>query len=175
MPTSKPKESPTPKRPKDESVALLCYDGSAGGKEAIRYAGEVLESKTAVVLTIWEPFHAWVPYDPAAIGTAAVTEFGAESLGLDKAAKDGGEKVLQEGLKLAKKAGFKAVGRLAEGSPWRAIVDVAKEVGADPIVVGARGLSRATSILVGSVTNGVIHHTRLPVLVVHEPEHKKKK
>jgi nucleotide-binding universal stress UspA family protein len=107
------------------------------------------------------------------LGSSTVTGLGHESLGLDDVAHEAGEKVLQEGLMLAKKAGFKVSGQLAEGRPWRAIVDVADNIDAGIIVLGARGLSATSSLLLGSVTMGVIHHTSLPVLVVHEQNKKK--
>jgi nucleotide-binding universal stress UspA family protein len=150
------------------SLVLLCFDGSDGSREAIRYAGTALESKNALVVSVWEQFNAWFPYDPLALGSSVVTGLGHDSLGLDKIAEEAGKKVLHEGMKLAKDAGFEVGGRIAEGTPWRAIVEVAEEENVSMIVVGARGLSRTSSLLLGSVTMGVIHHTEIPTLVVHE-------
>ncbi len=52
------------------------------------------------------------------------------------------------------------------GSVWRTIIDVADDIEADLIVVGARGLSTVQSVLLGSVSNAVVHHSSRPVLVV---------
>lgn len=46
------------------------------------------------------------------------------------------------------------------------IVDEAKSIGADVIVMGSRGLSDFTGMLVGSVAHKVIHLAECPVLVV---------
>jgi nucleotide-binding universal stress UspA family protein len=65
-------------------------------------------------------------------------------------------------------AGAKAsarVVRTAEGRAARAILDVAAEEGADLIVLGTRGRSDLTGLLLGSVTHKVMHLSRCPVLV----------
>lgn len=52
------------------------------------------------------------------------------------------------------------------GHPVERIVAVAKEVDGDLIVIGGRGRSVFQSLLVGSVTTGVLQHATCPVLVV---------
>jgi len=53
--------------------ALLCFDGSDDARGAIAEAGTVLGLDSAVVLTVWEPFANWEPYDPATILSAPVS------------------------------------------------------------------------------------------------------
>jgi nucleotide-binding universal stress UspA family protein len=78
--------------------------------------------------------------------------------------------VLAEGVELARKAGFAVEGRLERtaGAPWRAILDAADELDATLIVVGARGLTAVESLVLGAVSNAVVHHTKRPVLVVRK-------
>ena len=78
------------------------------------------------------------------------------------------EKVKQ-GVALASSAGFAAQGRVGHGKTWRTICDVADEIDAGAIVLGARGLSRMGSALLGSVSFAVTVHAKRPVLVV--PHH----
>lgn len=52
------------------------------------------------------------------------------------------------------------------GSPREDIISVAKQVNADLIVMGSRGLGSIRSMLMGSVSNYVLHHSDLPVMVV---------
>lgn len=47
-----------------------------------------------------------------------------------------------------------------------AIVDAADREDARAIVVGSRGLSGVKSALLGSVANGVVHHSTRPVVVI---------
>ncbi len=52
------------------------------------------------------------------------------------------------------------------GDTGRVIVKAAEERNADLIVVGSRGHSEIPSILLGSVTNKVMHLAQCPVLIV---------
>jgi nucleotide-binding universal stress UspA family protein len=50
--------------------------------------------------------------------------------------------------------------------PAHAVVDVARSIGADLIVAGARGRTAISGLLVGSVTNRLLHLAPCPVLIV---------
>ena len=145
---------------------LICYDGSGDAAAAIATAGRILGPRRAVVLTVWEPVAVWQPYDPATGLTAPLSKLASRALGLDEIARDLAEERVVQGGELARQAGFEAEGRTTGGKPWRAICDVANDIDAEPIVIGARGLSRVQSALLGSVSAAVVQHARRSVLVV---------
>jgi nucleotide-binding universal stress UspA family protein len=153
----------------DIRSALLCFDGSDDAAAAIAKSGQLLAPRAAVVLAVWEPVGSWEPYDPATILTAPVSRLLASALAFDDIARDLARERMEHGIELATAAGFQAKGRLEEGKPWRIICNVADELGAEPIVVGARGRGRVESALLGSVSFAVVAHARRPVLVV--PHH----
>jgi len=57
-----------------------------------------------------------------------------------------------------------------KGNPQDAIVRLAKAKKADLIVMGTRGKSGISKILLGSVTQGVMRHAHCPVITVNPPE-----
>jgi nucleotide-binding universal stress UspA family protein len=66
-------------------------------------------------------------------------------------------------------AGLDARGEIRRVSPGdtpEQIVSVAKDVDADLIVMGTRGMTEWKSMLLGGVANKVIHHAHCPVLLV---------
>jgi len=52
------------------------------------------------------------------------------------------------------------------GDPADVIIDEAKAVGADLVVVGTRGLGAAARLVLGSISTKVLHHAPCDVLVV---------
>ncbi len=138
-------------KPASARPALLCFDGSEDAAGAIASAGELLGPRAVVVVTVWEPVAIWEPYDPGAILSAGIAKLGSKALGLDEIANELAQEKLELGVKLAREAGFDARGLLARGKTWRAICDAAAELDAALIVLGARGLSRVESMLLGSV------------------------
>ena len=57
--------------------------------------------------------------------------------------------------------------QLEHGLPYQAIITTAKDKGCDIIVMASHGRSGITAVLLGSVTNKVLTHTDIPVLVCH--------
>jgi nucleotide-binding universal stress UspA family protein len=51
--------------------------------------------------------------------------------------------------------------------PYQAIIAAAKDKGCDLIVMASHGRSGISAVLLGSVTNKVVTHTKTPVLVCH--------
>jgi nucleotide-binding universal stress UspA family protein len=151
--------------PAHEPAVLLCFDGSDEAAAAIARAGELLRPRAAVVLTAWEPMRVWEPWDPVTIVSVPLGKLVAKEIDLDEIIAGLAADKARQGVEVARKAGFYATPRVAKGKPWRVICEVADELGAELIVLGARGLGRASSALLGSVSAAVIAHAKRPVMV----------
>ncbi len=55
-----------------------------------------------------------------------------------------------------------------EGEPYKIIIDLAKELNADTIIMGSHGRTGLKRIFMGSVTSRVIGYAPCPVMVIHQ-------
>jgi nucleotide-binding universal stress UspA family protein len=71
---------------------------------------------------------------------------------------------LRKAFEIAKKKGVEVEERVELDHPAKAICDASGEF--DLVIIGSRGLSGVRGFLMGSVSNKVVHHTKVPVVVV---------
>lgn len=96
---------------------------------------------------------------PAAISGAARDEI----IALSEAE---GNTILFPGVQLCKDNGISCKTIVHSGNPGRTIVCVAQSEGCDLIVMGSRGLSDFSGMVMGSVSHRVLRHATMPVLIV---------
>jgi nucleotide-binding universal stress UspA family protein len=147
-------------------MVLIAYDGSPHARAAIAHAGETLRPGPAIVATAWTSFADSAPTAVLRDAVRPVVE------DLDAAGREEAEALAAQGAELARAAGFDAEPRAvrAGGPFFAALLDAADEVDARAIVVGSRGRSSVAAAVLGSVSTGILHHTRRPVLVVRGDE-----
>ena len=140
-------------------LVLICYDGSTGARRAIEVASPLLHGRRALVLSVWS----------SPIGMA-VHGMGAAEAEYEKAQERHAIATAGEGCELARAAGLAAEPLTVRGVPEdgtaHTILDAADANDADLIVMGARGLGGLRSLILGSVSHGVVQHARRPVLVI---------
>ena len=83
-----------------------------------------------------------------------------------EATRKAGAAILADGEEKVKAEGIEVETLLKEGHSVQEIIKTAKEGGFDLIVIGARGISKIREIILGSVSDGVVHNAPCPVLVV---------
>ncbi len=77
------------------------------------------------------------------------------------------QQVVEEARRLGKKLGIKASGKIVEGiSPAEELLREAHDGDFDIIVVGCHGRSVLVESLLGGVSSQLIHHSKIPILVV---------
>jgi nucleotide-binding universal stress UspA family protein len=155
---------PPPSADRDGRL-LICFDGSAHAKHAIRHAARLPSAKDALVVTVWQPTaflggFAWS-------GEASMVDL----VELDRAIAEDGGRVADEGVRIALEEGLSAEPMAVEanGPVWKTVTETADRNDAAVIVMGSRGLTGLRSMVLGSVSSAVVHHADRPVLVVHSP------
>ncbi|PRX63594.1 nucleotide-binding universal stress UspA family protein [Nonomuraea fuscirosea] len=141
---------------------LVAYDGSADSRAAIEFAAKHLAAEPTLIVTVWEPLLVQLKKYPLA-ATGAIDP------DTEQEAQTQAEQHAKEGAELAIAAGLSDVTYRAVAdneSIWKTIVDVADEVDASLVVTGSRGLAGVRSVLLGSVSNHVLHHAHRPTLIV---------
>jgi nucleotide-binding universal stress UspA family protein len=78
---------------------------------------------------------------------------------------------LEEVCERVRGAGIEVSSDLRLGLPSQAILEAAKEDQADLLVIGTRGLTGVSHLLLGSTAERVVQHASCPVLSVHPGDH----
>jgi nucleotide-binding universal stress UspA family protein len=141
---------------------MLCTDGSEYALKAAVIAAAIASKFDAklLVLSVYDPSiptAAFVGVPGGSLATATdISCFADETLmGIEK---DTG-KILTE-------AGVRYETRRELGHPVERIVVAAEDQHVDLIIMGSRGLGGFQRFLLGSVSDGVLHHAHCPVLIV---------
>jgi nucleotide-binding universal stress UspA family protein len=135
---------------------VVAIDGSAFSDAAVRAAAGLAAKAGSQVEVVHVHEHDVIP------AKASVSP--------DLETTDEARAVVEAALAQLKESGVDAHGRLLQSStrdvPHK-ILEVADETGADLIVVGSRGLSSIAGMLLGSVSNKLIHTAKVGVMVAH--------
>lgn len=140
---------------------LLASDGSEEALEAAKFAAD-LAQKYGSSLTVLHVFSAPVPV-PLGFNSAGV-DFDPELL--SRYAEEVRTAVERRTGHVLDEAGVTYTTRQELGHPAEVIIQIAEQETIDLIVMGSRGLGKIKSLLLGSISNHVIHHAHCPVLIV---------
>ena len=138
---------------------LLPTDGSelsaTAVRDGVRFAGEIGARVTAL--------HVTAPYHPTEMTPSAFTAHIQEH---DAKAKESAQRSLGAVTEAARAAGVPcAVVHRVSSSPFEAIIGLAGEAGCDLIFMASHGRRGVAALLLGSETNKVLTHSKIPVLV----------
>lgn len=156
---------------------LVAFDGSDAACSAVAGAGRLFPGAEAIVLNVYTvAVLAGSSVVPAMAGAALATATFEETTEAEERIRKEALRLAEAGAAAATKSGLQARAEVRPGSGgsagvWSSILDAAKDADADAIVVGSRGHSVVRSVLLGSVSDGVVHHADRAVVVVREPAH----
>lgn len=140
---------------------LLATDGSEDASAAARAAID-LADRSGSELHVVHVFEFIPPREYISLALRVRSPFASEREGRE---------MLSEQVSLIEERGGRVHGaHLRRGSPVHEILDAAWELGISLIVVGSRGLGGVKRLLMGSVSERVVHYATCPVLVLRTGE-----
>lgn len=74
--------------------------------------------------------------------------------------------ILTKSSEIARKKGLAIDTILLRGNPSSIILDFCEKEKYDVIVMGSRGLGKFKELILGSVSNKIVHHSRSPVVLI---------
>jgi nucleotide-binding universal stress UspA family protein len=152
-------------------MILVCYDGSPDAQAAIEGAAKLMPGAEATVLVMWETIlETMTRTGSLGIGLGMVGGYGDD--GADAMIEQAARDTAGEGVQRSVSAGLVAQPRVGNRGAdiTAAILAVAADVRADVIVLGTRGRGGVKSMMLGSVSQAILHHADRPVLVVPPPD-----
>jgi nucleotide-binding universal stress UspA family protein len=135
---------------------LIATDGSPSAREAVEFGIELAAEQQAQVTFL----HVLPPMDWTQLDRGSAVKPVPDELRVSE------EFTLKDEARLAAEQCVEAKVELVAGEPVDEIVAYADSIDADLIVLGSRGRGALASTLLGSVSRGVLHEARRPVLVV---------
>jgi nucleotide-binding universal stress UspA family protein len=131
---------------------LVGIDGSDHANAALAWALDAARAHGAALHVV----HAWQP--------AFATPIAPYDLGIVDKLEEGAQALLDETVEAADTEGVEVERTLDLSPPGRAVLEAAAD--ADLVVVGNRGRGALRAMLLGSVSQQVVHHAPGPVVVV---------
>jgi nucleotide-binding universal stress UspA family protein len=130
---------------------VVGYDGSEHSQRALERAAALASADDGAVTVV---------------SVASALLGGARSVGVAEGELGHAASALEEARTRLAQRGLEAELVEGLGDPGHEIVEVAKRVGADLVVVGTRSRDLLERLLLGSVSTDVVHHAPCDVLVV---------
>ncbi len=129
-------------------------DGSKHSWKAAEYAKSLAKQFGSDILVVYA-----FPKVPSYLGLEQMEKVAAKHIAE-------GEKITSQFVEFFKKEGIPVDVEIVEGPPAQAIIRIAETRDCSLIVMGARGLGSLEGLLLGSVSQKVLEHSKCPVFIV---------
>jgi len=154
-------------RPGPVERILLAVDGSASALGAATYlaGSRFLAGLPVEVLTV-----ATAPSPPLPVPVSSISDNASESYDATiRAYRDWAETTAARATRSLRDDGVHARWSISQGDPAHEIIKAARDLATGLVVLGSRGYTGLTRVLLGSVARNVLLHTDASVLIVREP------
>ena len=142
------------------SRILVGLDGSPFAERALKCAVDLAKKYGAKLIIIHVVLRQFYAVTPSEAGVLATTVF------VKEMEAEGKETLRRASVSPPKAEGADYESRLLQGVAAEEIIKLALSEKVDLIVVGSRGLTEVRAFLLGSVSDKVSHHAKIPTLIV---------
>lgn len=145
---------------------LLATDGSAYALKAADFAADLclrLVDAEITILNVIDTTPSVAMAGPLGVGVPVIVP-------LPEEMERFSQKILEGTRQRLQAKGSRGISRMAKGKPAEVIADTAAKENFDLVIMGCRGLGHITGMLLGSVSDKVLHRAITPVLIVRSPE-----
>lgn len=136
---------------------LVPVDGSRPARNALKYAVHMLKDWMAGEIHI-------INVQPVVLPMGDLTLLDADII--EEAQRKNASKILKSASQILVKAGIKHEQHIEIGVIASSIIHYGKTHGCDCIVMGTRGMGAVGNLVLGSISNKVIHLADVPVTLV---------
>ena len=140
---------------------LIGLDASAHSERALEFVTRMRwpAGSRVIVLTVLQPVTSAVAagWEPIPVAPGLLEERRRQL-----------EEIIAGAENTLREAGLSTEGRIVEGDPRSALVDIARTERADVLVVGSHGRTGMAKLMLGSVSSHVVTHAPCSVLVVKQ-------
>ncbi|MDF1515230.1 MAG: universal stress protein [Anaerolineae bacterium] len=133
---------------------LFAHNATPASERALLYLEHLarVEEAEVIVLHVYEPPERY-------IATQGYSELLQQLVNV-------AQEVVNDTIEHLQKTGVTALGIVEVGNPARVILETAQGEGVTLIVMGTRGPSNVTDVLLGDVSMEVLRHARCPIFMV---------
>ncbi|OON17271.1 universal stress family protein, partial [Opisthorchis viverrini] len=168
--TASPEGEPSAPEGRDSRIVIFPIDGSVHSERALSWYLDNMRAPNdhAVFINVIEPV-----YSSPAFGMSMESPMQPDIARVMESSIASGKKLCQNKMKHAKELALPAEAFLhVDSRPGHAIIKAVGGHHGDVVVMGSRGMGVIRRTFLGSVSDYVLHHSHVPVVIVPPPEEK---
>ena len=146
---------------------VVGFDGCSNAERALEFLSslEPVRGSSVMLVNVVEPVS--VPASVGRLPSSIRAHVHSEVAALNKERYQQGQITVAAGAARLERSGWKVKTEVRVGAPLASMLKAVEEHRADVLVLGARATAGVERLLLGSVANGALDRSPIPVLLVH--------
>ena len=146
---------------------VVGFDGCANSERALEFIGTLEPGRGRSVMLVYVVEPVSTPPSVGRLPSSTRAHIHREVEAINKERYQQGQATVAAGVARLERSGWKAKSEVRTGAPLASLLKAVAEHRTDVLVLGARATSGLERALLGSVANGALNRSPVPVLLVH--------